>query len=417
MSRPVTVQEVVARIPAGPSSRVRGLLWACVAVGVVAFSITVLANPVRAWSAMLLNLTYWLTLAQAGVVLAAIFLLVKAKWAIPFSRIALGTGHFLPIGLALLGVTLVFGGPHLFPWIAEPLPAKAAYLNLPFLYARQFGLVGGLLVVSWMFLTRIRRLDAGLAREHVAGAHKARFEKWSAGWKGNAEEIASAGRVLPRLAAILIPAYAVTFTVVCWDLVMSLDPHWSTTMIGGWFFMAGILMGFASLAVLSLLLRRAYGLEQFLTADRYHQLGKLIFGFSIFWTYLFWSMFLPIWYANMPEESNWMVLRMQPAFLPWSVAAIALTWFVPFTGFMNLAAKKNPATHFFFASIVLVGLWLERLVLTYPSLYHDMMPVAFPEIGVTLGFLGAFGLAFQAYASTRPLVALDQLESLSEAHH
>jgi hypothetical protein len=417
MSRPVTVQEVVARIPAQASGKVRGFFWALVAVGVLAFGITVVANPMRAWSAMLLNLTYWLTLAQAGVVLAAVFYIVKAKWAIPFTRIALGTGSFLPWAFLLLVVTLLFGSPHLFSWIAEPLPAKAAYLNLPFLYARQFGLVGGMLLLSWVFLRRIRRLDAGLAREHATGAHKARFEKWSAGWKGNAPELAAAGRVLPRLAGAMIPAYAATFTVVCWDLVMSLDPHWATTMIGGMFFMAGILMGFASLAFLSLQLRRAYGLEAFLTPERYHQLGKLIFGFSIFWTYLFWSMFLPIWYANMPEESNWMVLRARPPFLPWSVAAIGLTWFVPFTGFMNLAAKKNPMTHLFFATVVLAGLWVERLVLTYPSLFHDMMPVGFPEVGVTLGFLGAFGLSFQAYASTRPLVALDQLDGMSEDPH
>ena len=198
---------------------------------------------------------------------------------------------------------------------------------------------------------------------------------------------------------------------------MSLDPHWATTMIGGWFFMAGILMGFAGLAFISLQLRKAYGLEAFLTPDRYHQLGKLIFAFSVFWTYLFWSMYLPIWYANMPEESNWMVLRTQPPFLAWGIAAIALTWFVPFTGFMNLAAKRNPTAHLFFATVVLVGLWCERLVTTYPSIYQTMMPVGFPEVGVTLGFVGAFGLTYQAYASTRPLVALDQLDGMSEAHH
>ncbi len=417
MSRPVTVPDVVARIPAAPSRAVRGFLVALLLLGVVTFGLTVLANPQRAWAAMLQNLTYWLTFAQAGVVLAAVFYLVKAKWAAPYARIALGTGSFLPWALLVLVVTLVFGGRHLFPWIEHPLPAKAAYLNVPFLHLRQIGLVGFLTLLSWAFARRIRRLDAGLARGHATGALQARFEKWSPGWKGDRAELESAGRVLPRFAAAIVPAYAATFTVVCWDLVMSLDPHWSTTMIGGWFFMAGILMGFASLAFLSLQLRRAYGLEAFLTPERYHQLGKLIFGFSIFWTYLFWSMFLPIWYANMPEESNWLVLRTQQPFLPWSLAAIGLTWFVPFTGFMNLAAKKNPTTHLFFATVVLVGLWCERLVLTYPSIFQTMMPVGFPEVGVTLGFLGAFGLAYQRYASSRPLVALDQLSVFAEDEH
>ncbi len=176
-------------------------------------------------------------------------------------------------------------------------------------------------------------------------------------------------------------------------------------------------MGFASLALISLILRKQYKLEEYLTPTRYHQHGKLIFTFSIFWMYLFFSMFLPMWYANMPEEAHWMVLRVNQPFLPWAVTAVALTWVVPFTGFMNLAAKKNPMTHMFFAVIVLVGLWFERLVLTYPSIYLTDMPVGFPEIGLTIGFVGAFGLVYQSYASTRPLIALDRLDELEEGHH
>src|SRR5262249_15086614 len=196
-----------------------------------------------------------------------------------------------------------------------------------------------------VFMNRIRRLDSGLARGRVGEGLRARYEKWSANWKGDALELASGTRTIKILAGLLIPVYAAGYTMVGWDLVMSLGPEWATTILGAWQCMGRILMGWATLAVLSITIRRAYHLEDWLTPPRYHQLGILIFAFSIFWVYLFWSMFLPIWYGNMPEETHWIVRRMRQPFLPWSVAAIALPWFVPFSRFMNLAAKTNPTPH------------------------------------------------------------------------
>ena len=141
MSAPVTVADVVARVPGAPSAKWRGVFAALILVGIVAFGITVLANPQRAWAAMLVNLTYWLTLAQAGVVLAAVFYLVKAKWAVPFTRIALGTGRFLPWGFLLLAVTLLLGGPHLFSTYL------ATYLDPRFRRSHRWMLAGAAVLV------------------------------------------------------------------------------------------------------------------------------------------------------------------------------------------------------------------------------------------------------------------------------
>lgn len=413
-----TIADVMSRVPGKVNPGLRGLFAALLVVGALTFALTLAANPLRAWSAVLFNLVYWMSLAQGGVIVAAIVVLARGKFATPMHRVALGMGSFLPWSFLVLALTLIFGHRVIFPWVREPVPAKEAYLNVPFLLIRQIGLVGLLTLVSMDMMRRVRRLDAGLARGRVPDALRARYEKWSEGWKGDALELAAAQRSIPQLSALLIPLYAGVFTVVCWDLVMSLDPHWATTMVGAWFFIGGVLMGWAGLSLLTLILRRAYHLEAFLTPNRYHQIGKLIFAFSIFWTYLFWSMFLPIWYGNLPEETHWIVRRMRQPFLPWSVAAIALTWLTPFSGFMNLAAKRNPATHMFFAAVVLVGLAIERLILVYPSIFRTELPLGVPELGVTLGFLGAFALCFQAYAATRPLIPLDKLEELAtgEAH-
>jgi hypothetical protein len=411
-----TPRDIVAKIPGKANGGLRIGFVVLIVIGLAVFAMTVSSDPQRAWSALNHGLMFWMVLSQACLVVSGVMYLTKAKYSVGFQRMAVGAGSFLPWVYVVFVLALLLGNAWIFPWVKHPVPAKAAYLNLPFMLVRQIGLVGICTLLSMAYMRRVRRVDAGLAAPYVAEPLKARYAKWSTGWKGDQAEIASASVALPRYAGALIPVYAVTYTVVCWDWVMSQDTKFAGSMLGAWFFMGGILMAWAMTSVLSILSRRAYGLEQWQTRDNYHQIGKLIFAFSVFWTYLFWSMFLPIWYGNMPEETHWVVLRMRQPFLPWSVAAIGLTFFVPFSGFMNLAAKRNMVTHLFFALVILCGLWIERLMLIYPSIYQYRLPLGLPEIGVTLGLLGGFALCFQAFATTRPLIALDRLEDVVPEH-
>jgi hypothetical protein len=414
---PVTIDDVLAHVPGKPNGRLRAVFLVLLGAGAITFGLTLAANPLRGWSSVLINVTYWLPLSAAAATLGGVLILVKAKWAVPVHRTFLGIAGFLPWMFGVLALTLIFGNGYLFSWVREPVPAKVAYLNLPFLLAREIGLVGLFTVLALAFVRRIRRLDAGLARGRGREELRARYEKWSKGWRGDAIELESARRVLPRLAAVLTVAYAVVFTMVAWDLVMSLEPHWATTQIAPWLWVGGLLAALAAAAFLSLVVRDAYGLERFFDARRQHLMGQLLFGMTNFRTYLSWVLFLPIWYANLPEETSWMVRRVHFPFFPWLLAAVFFGWFVPLAGFMNLAAKKKTGAFLFFAGSILLGLWIEQLVLAYPALYFTHMPVGVPEIGVSLGFLGGFGLVFQEYAATRPLVALDQIDVLSEAVH
>jgi len=414
---PVTIDDVLARIPGKPNAALRVVFLVCLVVGLLTFGLTVVANPLRGWSSVLINITYWLPMSAAAAAFGGVLILVKAKWSVPVHRTFLGIAGFLPWMFGVLILTLIFGNAYLFAWVREPVAVKAAYLNVPFLLAREIGLVGAFTLLALAFLRRIRRLDAGLARGRVREELRGRYEKWSKGWRGDAIEVESARRVLPRLAGVLPVLYAVVFTVVAWDLVMSLEPHWTTTQIAPWFWMGGLLAALAAAALLSLVLRDAYGLERCFDPRRQQLMGQLLFGMTNFRTYLSWVLFLPIWYANLPEETSWMVRRVHFPFFPWLLAAVFFGWFVPLVGFMNLAAKKKTGAFVFFAGSILLGLWIEQLVLAYPSLYLTHMPFGVPEIGVTLGFVGGFGLVFQQYAATRPLVALDQIEVLAEAVH
>jgi hypothetical protein len=414
---PVTIDEVLARIPGKANPALRALFVVLLAVGAATFGLTLAADPLRGWSSALINITFWLPMSAAAAAWGGVLILVKAKWSVPVHRVFLGVAGFLPWMWGVLALTLIFGNAYLFAWVREPVPVKAAYLNVPFLLIREIGLVGAFTLLALFFTRRIRRLDAGLARGRGREELRARYERWSKGWRGDAIELEGARRLLPRLAGVLTVSYAVVFTVVAWDLVMSLEPHWATTQIAPWLWVGGLLAALAATALLALMLRDAYGLERFFDPRRQHLMGQLLFGMTNFRTYLSWVLFLPIWYANLPEETSWMVRRVHFPFVPWLLAAVFFGWFVPLLGFMNLAAKKKTATFVFFSGSILLGLWIEQLVLAYPALYLTHMPIGVPEIGVSLGFVGGFGLVFQRYAATRPLVALDQIDVLAEAVH
>jgi hypothetical protein len=129
-----------------------------------------------------------------------------------------------------------------------------------------------------------------------------------------------------------------------------------------------------------------------------------MFGFSIFWVYQFWSQYLPIWYANMPDETWWVFLRFEDPWRPLAFAVFGCTFLIPFLGLMNVYTKKSPFWLGAFALLILSGMWMERHILVMPSLNPAKVWVGLPEIGVTLGFLGMFGWAVQGFLTKYPAV-------------
>jgi hypothetical protein len=198
--------------------------------------------------------------------------------------------------------------------------------------------------------------------------------------------------------------FAIVYTLLAWDFIMSLTPHWVSTLFGWWVFMGAFLSGIAMTALLGTQLRSKYRLEGYLTPHHFWDIGKLAFGFSIFWVYQFWSQYLPIWYTNMPEETWWVFLRFEE---PWRSLAFTVFTFVfvlPFLGLMNMYTKKSPLWLAAFSLIILSGMWMERHLLVMPSLNPDAMWLGLPEVGVMLGFLGVFGWAVQGFLTRYPAV-------------
>jgi hypothetical protein len=180
--------------------------------------------------------------------------------------------------------------------------------------------------------------------------------------------------------------------------------------------MGAFLAGIAMTALLATRLRSRYALERYITPGHFWDIGKIAFGFSIFWVYQFWSQYLPIWYANMPEETGWVFLRFEP---PWRTLAWTVFTFVfllPFVGLMNWYTKKSPFWLSLFSVVILLGMWMERHILVMPSLQPDHFWVGLPEVGVTLFFVGLFGWAVQGWIARYPVVKVSDVLAGWGAH-
>jgi hypothetical protein len=367
-------------------------------IGLVAFILALASDADRAWRAYMYNWIYFAGIAQGAVVLGAIVTIARGVWSRPIRRIGLTFVAFLPIAYLVLFPPILIFADSLFPWIHEGTGGRDAYLNMPFLWARHALMLLTTLALSLAFAYWSIRPDAGTARD----AGWTGLDRLTGRWTSPQIEEERAQRWLLRLAPALAAAYVFAFTFIAFDLVMALDVHWMSMLIGPYIFMSALLSGLAGLTIAALAYRRHLGLHPFIERATLHDLGKLMFGFCVFWAYLFWSQYIVIWYGNLPYEQVFLIPRVQPPYLALSLVVVFSLFVLPFAGLMSATAKKTPPILFAFAVLILAGLWLERYMLIYPTLYPDVDAVIFgiPEIAPALLMLGLL-LGSVAWLGTR----------------
>src|SRR5690606_30872885 len=187
--------------------------------------------------AYLFNWLFWTSIAQGAVVFAAAVAITRGGWARAARRIALSFVAFLPIALVLF-LPILIGAGSIFPWIEHPVPGKDVYLNVPFLAVRDLVALGAVLVLSLRFAYWSLRPDAGLIRDPVPERLRGLYDRLTRDWQGQAAEEERAHQKLSRFGPALALVYAIGFSFIAFDLVMSLEPHWFSTLIGPYFFTA-----------------------------------------------------------------------------------------------------------------------------------------------------------------------------------
>jgi hypothetical protein len=385
----------------------RAAAFGMIALGATVWVLALLTSGDRAWHAWLYNWLFFTGISAGAVMLAAVVTITKGKWSGSIRRIALSFAAFLPIAFVLM-LPMFFGADHIFPWLHEPVAGKEAYLNLPFLIVRNVVLFGLFVLLSLVFARAALRPDVGAVRSKMTGAVAAQYERMSEGWRGQGAEELHAYRRTARLAPALALLYAAAFSVIAWDFVMSLEPHWFSTLLGAYMFMGALLGGIAATSILTRAWARKLGFEHLILPSQWHDLGKLMFGFCVFWAYLFFSQFIVIWYGLLPGEQTFVIHRFTPPFSLISKTVFACLFVIPFFGMLGVAAKKTPRIQNAFAGIILLGLWLERWLLVYPSLNlgAERLPLGWQEIGTGLLFAGLLLFSVGWFATRFPLLQI-----------
>jgi hypothetical protein len=391
----------------GTPRAVMGAAGVLAGIGAVLWVLGLMADADRAWRAYAYNWIFFAGIAQGAVLLGAVVTLTRGLWSRPIRRVAVSFSAFLPIAyLVLFPPLLIWGAGHIFPWLHEDVAGKALYLNMPFLIGRHVVSLAVLLILSLLFVYWQLRPDAGLARDQGWTG----FDRLTRDWQGQEREEERAQSRLSTLAPALALAYAVAYSFVAFDFVMSLDPHWLSTLIGPYVFMAAFLGGIAATAVVTLIYRRRLSLEEYIEGNNIHDLGKLFFAFSVFWAYLFWSQYMVIWYGNLPHEQAFLVTRLADPYRTLSIVVFFALFALPFFGLIGVKPKKTPWIMGTIAGLSLLGLWLERYILVYPTLYPDVEAVVFglPEVGIGMAMLGLLAAALAWFGARFPILQVWQ---------
>jgi hypothetical protein len=354
----------------------------------------------RVWQAWHFNLLFWMGLAQASVIFAATQKLAKGHWSGVVIRFAEAAVAFTPVALVLFLVEYL-GRGSIYSWIHQPRPDVGWWLKPGWFFIRDGGIIA---VQSWLAWRFVRRDVAPDVRELETGTPAERTEDKDR---------------ISRDAAIFLLAWAFGASLLGFDLVMSLAHKWVSNLYGAFYFMGSFLTALTALAVTAIAMRRAMGLGGLYSTKQQHDLGKLCFGFSVFWAYLMFSQFLVIWYGNLPEETYFIFYRLWGPWKPVGVAVFCLVFLIPFLGLLGVRPKKFNPTMVAFALISLLGIWLERYLEIVPSINGGAGPaLGLPEIGVTCFFGGLYLLAIAWFAGTYPMLSPRlAADTLEREHH
>jgi len=343
-----------------------------------------------AWSAYLIGVFYALGLGVFGAAWLAILYLSRADWSVTMRRIPEAmTAWLLPGGVLAMAVGL--GAHSLYHWSHTEAVAQDALLThkAPFLNMTTFTALVGVSLVLWVAFAALL----------VGTSHRQDRE----------------GGIAPTrrsrtLSAIFLVIFAVTFSIVSFYFLMSLEAHWFSTMFAVLTFTDIMQTGTAFVAVVAGLLVMAGTLKGFLNENHLHSLGKMVFAWTGFWAYIYFCQHMLIWYANIPEETIYFIRRMENGWLPYLLLLPVLKFVVPFILLVPRNAKRNPRMLVRVSLVILFAQFWELYVMVGPAIGHGEesahahLPLV--EFAATLGFIGLFTLVFGWFLARHNAVPL-----------
>jgi hypothetical protein len=354
-------------------------------------------HKTRFWAALLQNSVYFLLIVNASMFFICATILAYGGWQMAFRRVPEAIAAAVPvIGIITLIILLaiVFGGDHMthiYHWTdAETvnndpiLKGKKPFLNIPF-----FTIWTTLTIGLWSVLGyKVRKISLEADNGTMSTEQGKRYIWRNTVW-----------------AALFIVWFALTvMSTTPWLWLMSIDAHWYSTMYS-WYTWASTWVSGIALITLFVVYLKNNGYLEYTNKEHLHDLGKFMFAFSIFWAYLWFSQFMLIWYANIPEETVYFNPRTHGPYSGVFWFNFIINFLAPFLIFMTRSSKRNYSTITIMSLIIIFGHWLDLYQMVMASVAPEHVEMNLFDFGIALGFVGIIMLVAGRVLSKYPLVA------------
>ena len=331
----------------------------------------------KPWSALYVACIFFMLISMGVLAFYAIQQVAQAGWSPVLFRVMQGITAYLPVGSIIFFVILLLCGMHmnhLFPWLEKGVTEvgnanydkiianKSGYLNFPFWIIRAAIFLGG-----WNLYRYFSRKNC-LAQDESDD---------NSFYKKNL-----------NISAMFLVFFIVTESIMSWDWIMSIDPHWFSTLFGWYVFASFFVSGITTICMVTVYLKTKGYLEN-VNTSHIHDLAKFMFGFSVFWTYLWFSQFMLIWYANIPEEVTYFVTRIELYNLPF-FGAVVMNFVFPILILINTDFKRITWILVMASTVILLGHYIDFFNMVMPSSVGDQWFIGASEIGSVLFFFGLF---------------------------
>ncbi|MBL7560147.1 quinol:cytochrome C oxidoreductase [Olleya sp. YSTF-M6] len=345
----------------------------------------------RPYSALYVAAFFFMMIALGALAFYAIQFAAQAGWSPLLFRVMEGITYYLLPGALIVLAIAMFAGDHIFVWMNDEMvnpesdkydklvAGKSGWLNTTGFFIR------GLIFIGGWSLYRFFARKFSLAQDQAPEGDKRNFKKSF------------------RIAAAFLVFFIYTESMMSWDWIMSVDPHWFSTLFG-WYVFAGMMVCAVTVMAMITIYLKSKGLLSQVNDSHIHDLAKFMFGFSIFWTYLWFSQFMLIWYSNIPEEVTYYVTRINDYNLPF-FGMIAMNFLFPLLLLMNSDYKRIPWFVIMTGVVILAGHYIDVFNMIMPATVGDRWFIGMPEIGAILLFAGLFLFIVFYAISKQPLIA------------
>ena len=346
----------------------------------------------KPWSALYVASIFFLLITMGTLVFYAIQQVAVVGWSPVLFRVMQGITSFLPIASIIFFVILVLCGlhfNHLFVWMADGvtdpdsanydalIAGKSGYLNFGFWIVR-----AAIFLIGWNLYRHYSRKNCLAQDESNDNAFYKKNFNISAGF---------------------LVFFIVSESIMSWDWIMSFDPHWFSTLFGWYVFASFFVSGITLIAMVTVYLK-SKGYLEYVNTSHIHDLAKFMFGISIFWTYLWFSQFMLIWYANIPEEITYFITRIQLYNLPF-FGAVVMNFVFPLLILLNTDFKRISWVIVMAGTVILLGHYVDFFNMIMPATVGDQWFIGVPEISSVLFFLGLFIFTVFTALTKVPLLA------------